>query len=66
MYEFKESKNDSHSFKKLGLQEHTCEICGKKFECRGEYVYKKVASKSSPTEYYCSWTCYRKGEKCGA
>jgi len=46
----------------MNLREHICEICGKKFECRPEYTYKKL-SKRNKAIFYCSWTCMRKGEK---
>ena len=53
------SANDRENLKVLGLTEHTCEICGKKFECSGNYVYKYSSHKRRKTLYYCSWKCYR-------
>ena len=38
-----------------------CKICGKEFYASGEYAYKK--RKNSRVQYYCSWSCLRKGEK---
>lgn len=47
----------------LGLHEHTCHTCGKNFECRTDYAYKKYTTRSRGTEYYCSYTCMRKAER---
>ena len=56
------SENDRINFKKFGLIEHTCKICGKKFECGAEYIYK-TERKHKGTDWFCSWTCYRKDDR---
>ena len=38
-------------------QEKKCGRCGKEFLATSEWVYKKGC------KYYCSWGCYRAGEK---
>ena len=57
------SKNDKQNLKTIGLHEHKCYVCGKVFECRVDYVYKKHTNKAKGTEYYCSYSCMRKAEK---
>ena len=57
------TENDRRNLKAFGLREHTCYICGKKFECNVNYVYKKYTTRARGIEYYCSYTCMRKAEK---
>ena len=57
------TENDRRNLKAFGLHEHTCYTCGKKFECRGEYAYKKFCGKEKGIIYFCSYTCMRKNEK---
>lgn len=57
------TEQDHKNLKTIGLREHVCFVCGKTFECRGEYAYKKYTSRTQGTEYYCSYTCMRKAEK---
>ena len=54
---------DKKISKTIGLHKHCCAVCGKVFESRIDYVYKKYTSKSKGTDYYCSYTCMRKAEK---
>lgn len=42
----------------LGLYSHICKICGKKFECTTEYVYKRP-KKHDSYFYFCSYKCLR-------
>lgn len=46
----------------LGLHPHKCRACGKVFESRGGYVYKKPNGHGKYI-YFCSWTCFRKEGK---
>jgi len=57
------TEQDRKNLKTIGLHEHVCYTCGKTFECRSEYAYKKYTSRTQGTEYYCSYTCMRKAEK---
>ena len=44
----------------IGLHEHECEQCGKKFECRSEYAYKKQRrSGLAVYRWFCSYKCMR-------
>jgi hypothetical protein len=49
----------------LGLKEHKCTVCGKKFECKTTYAYRKVNKKGKANIYFCSYSCMRKYEKGG-
>lgn len=60
------TEREHKSLKTIGLHEHVCFTCGKTFECRADYVYKKRVSKTKNPEYFCSYTCMRKAEKDGA
>lgn len=44
----------------LGLREHTCAICGKRFEASTEYRYKIV--KKSNARWYCCYKHFRLDE----
>jgi len=44
----------------LGLHEHTCAICGKRFEVSSEYRYKIV--KKGSTQWYCGYKHFRLDE----
>lgn len=52
------SKKHVQSF---GFKKHVCVVCGKKFECQGEYVYKKP--NNNKFDYYCSYHCMRVVQK---
>lgn len=44
----------------IGLHEHECIQCGKKFECRNEYAYKKPRrSGLAIYRWFCSYKCMR-------
>lgn len=47
----------------FGLKEHECFLCGKKFECFPQYIYRRRPSKPDRTVYFCSYTCMRKFDK---
>ena len=47
--------------KTVWLFPHKCRVCGKKFECRNEYVYKILDGKSFA--WFCSYRCMREYEK---
>lgn len=50
--------------KAIGLHAHVCKSCGKTFECRTSYAYKKnVGKHNSTTIWFCSYTCMRSFEK---
>ena len=55
-------ENNNSLYKAVGLHEHTCKVCGKKFECFTDYVYKKRKNNKGSYYYFCSYTCYRKDE----
>ena len=57
------SKNDKQNLRAMGLYPRKCVICGKEFETRPGYVYKKYNKREY--DYYCSYTCMRKAEKNG-
>ena len=44
------------------MTERKCVICGKTFYANILWAYK-VKHYGKETEYYCSWTCYRKQGK---
>lgn len=43
-----------------GMTEHKCAKCGKPFECREQYRFKKYNYEKKHTDYWCCWTCYSK------
>ena len=49
----------------VGLHPHKCYVCGKEFECRVEYTYRryKKGAKGNTYDYFCSYTCMRKAQK---
>lgn len=53
-------------YKVFGLHEHTCALCGTKFECRTEHAYKRYNNKKDTKyDYYCSYSCMREAKKEG-
>ena len=54
------ASNSLYQTENLGLSERVCDICGKKFEARQEYVYKQEKGEKRTTVYYCSYSCFRK------
>ena len=47
----------------IGLYPHKCKNCGKRFEARSEYVYKRDrANKSKEFDWFCSYRCLREAE----
>ena len=45
---------------KLGLYHRKCKQCGKHFECRIEYAYKRPKKTDNSTfHYFCSYKCVR-------
>ena len=55
--------NDREMLKRFSKFEHKCAVCGKVFECSGEYIYKHTMGKKGKNSvYFCSWTCFRKDE----
>ena len=51
-------KRDRFDFLKDVSTTKKCAVCGKVFDIIGmpDYIYKRES------KYYCSWTCYRKGD----
>lgn len=41
----------------IGLYEHTCKQCGKKFECRAGYAYKIAEKRGEGYAWFCSYKC---------
>lgn len=59
---YQTTRHKRHEFHALGLITRKCAICGKEFDARKEYVYKKE-TKNKTIKWYCSYSCYRKAEK---
>ena len=51
---------------KMVRQRRFCAICGREFymQDNSTYLYQfRGHQAGQPTEWFCSWTCYRKAEK---
>ena len=50
--------------KTVNLYERVCTCCGKNFEAYKSSIYKRhVKGTKGKTDYFCSYSCYSKGEK---
>ena len=48
----------------IGIYVHKCPICGKKFECRSDYGWKKqLGNKGDKFAWFCSYSCMREFER---
>ena len=47
--------------KTIGLYKHRCRVCGKEFECRSSYAYKR--GRNDNYIWFCSWHCIREYDK---
>ena len=56
-----EEKKKRVQVETLGMHTHICPVCGREFECRQEYAYKRF-TKDKKSIYFCSWSCLRKAE----